>query len=614
MGGVLVYRYGLLKPIEQNAAVRDAMFRAHQYRNVLVEVERGRRAAMREAEAAYGNGPALLEAVETAETFVQAALELRNKERMARGNKKDTPEVKEMVRDATDAKKSAVAAWRDYRRSLVDDPRMQAERDRINNLAGDLRRSARSHCNIYWGTYILIEAADEASRKQPLYEGAKPNDPSFVRWQGEGRIGVQLQGGLPSEDAFGSSTLLRIDPVPEEAWHSPTRGVRRKKSRTCLRIRVGSHPDKTPVWAVFPMIMHRPLPQGSTIKNATVSLHKIGPREEWSVQITVALADGFVRRRSVPADGAVSVDLGWRTTQTGIRVATYASTDGTVEHIELPDTWISQLRKADDLRSIRDKNFLATKTSLITSIEGLNLPEWMRRYTATITHWRSPDRMANFVRFWKDRRWVGDQEAYEAAEAWRYQDFHLWQWETSQRKKALRHRREIYRCLAAKLAAKYRTVVLEDFDLRPVVIAKPPAHAVDDTVSTPGARHNRQMSAPSELVGALKNAFADVSIVDGANTTKTCHACGSLEEYNAKENIHHACSSCDAVWDQDVNAAKNLLRRWRERSSDDDGKGGTHPAKSLSKWDKAKELQIKKHQRTRSARKALAKESTSPAE
>src|SRR4029077_16799763 len=134
---------------------------------------------------------------------------------------------------------------------------IKAQRDAIDERFAELRRQARAACGIYWGTYIIIEAADDAARKQPLYDGATPNDPRFVsRRDASEQVGVQIQNGMPAEAVFGAHTQLQIAPVDEKAWLrdvEPRRGVRDRLSRTTLRLRVGSDERKRPIFPVWPM-------------------------------------------------------------------------------------------------------------------------------------------------------------------------------------------------------------------------------------------------------------------------------------------------------------------------------------------------------------------------
>src|SRR5690606_27442140 len=156
-----------------------------------------------------------------------------------------TKALREQVR-ALRAERKEVA------RRLREDPTLAADLAAINVRANDMRKALRARCGVYWGTYLLAEAAADAQRREKM-------DPSFRRWTGEGRIGVQIQGGMPAVALVGGDdTRLQVDAIDPRAW-SGTRSERRLHARTTLRIRIGSE-GRDPVWASFPMIMHRPLP------------------------------------------------------------------------------------------------------------------------------------------------------------------------------------------------------------------------------------------------------------------------------------------------------------------------------------------------------------------
>lgn len=57
--GTLVYRYGLLAPTVGADKVRAVLDTAHRFANTRVEIERGRRAALREIESRVGLAPLL---------------------------------------------------------------------------------------------------------------------------------------------------------------------------------------------------------------------------------------------------------------------------------------------------------------------------------------------------------------------------------------------------------------------------------------------------------------------------------------------------------------------------------------------------------------------------
>lgn len=598
---IRVYRYGLLAPIQNAELVREQMHLAHKYRNTLVQIERERRAAIREATSAHGEIAALEKAATDAAEHERAAAAAVSQARAEARSRKVAPELTEQLKVAREAHKAIKRALRERRDLLRKDLAVQVATDVINERAAEKQRAARGECGVFWGTYQLVDDAARASRAAPMYDGAEPNDPKFVRWDGNGAVGVQIQGGMPCAAVFGDDRQLRIDPVDERAWNSEARGERRRASRTTLHVRVDSD-RRDPVWASWPMVMHRPLPDGGTIKRATVHVRRRGPREEWSVSIVVDMSD--VRQFAVCGKGTVAVDLGWRMVHGGIRVATWHGADGQEGELVLDHAIIGGLRKVEDLESIRARACNEARATLARWLDGRQVPEWLREATATMAHWRSINRLAALARKWKAARFDGDETGYEPLEAWRYHDYHLWAWESSQRLKSLRRRREQYRVFAAALATQYETVVLEKFDLRKIARAQDVA---DDGHDNETSRSNRQLAAVSELRLTLKNAFeargGAVAIVSARDSTRECHVCGHVEKFDAATYLHHRCSACGAHWDQDANAARVLLSRHCERQVDDTEPATARAAENKeTRWARAARLRAEKLARKEAAR------------
>lgn len=613
----MVYRYGLLAPIEEASRVHEQMRLAHAYRNTLTEIERGRRAAERASLSGVAEvAGAEREAAEASAAEARAVEAIRAER--AKTRKRKVPEaLTGALAAARSVKKAALTALYEQRKVL-----RKAESgftDRLNGLAAELQRSARNHSGVFWGTYLLIEAAAQASRKMPLYDGTEPNDPRFTRWTGEGEVGMQIQKGMTAERLV-RDRRLRIDPVDERAWYSESRGERRRLSRTTLRLRVGSAGRRRdPIWAAWPMVMHRPLPKGAIIKGATVHLRRIGPRDEWSVTLTVVVPEMTSVRRC--GSGVVAIDVGWRqmageNTDTELRIARWRSENGEAGELRLPSWCIGGLRRAESLRSTRDQNLDLARpwfcSILRDQLDGA--PEWFLAATKSIHAWRSSARFAALVLRWEKNRWPGDEAAYEALEAWRYDDHHLWAWESSQRTSSLRHRREVYRIFAADLARRFDTLVLEKFNKS--ALAKRPPTGADEKAENEVARSNRQLVAVSELCLVATHAFTGrggtAVQVPCEYTTLTCHACGVVERFDAAGHISHACSACGAGWDQDDNAAANLLTRWRERPSGGETLGTARVGEKASdstapgetRWARAKRLRAEKEVRKGTARKA----------
>lgn len=579
-----VYRYGLLPPSENDQLVRGQLRLAHTYANRLTEIERARRAEMRAIVSSHGNIPELEAAASVARETLDALLKQTSAAKRAARTRDVEQATKDAIRDARDAVRETKKALSAARSALRGDPAIEAAKAEVEARYVAIGKKARAESAIYWGTYLLVEAANDASKKMPLYDGVEANDPKFTRWEGRGSLGVQLQGGR-SADEMNATNLVRIEPRQAPPGVDPSSKRSAKRRHVTLAMRIGSGEKGTPIWGRWPMVMHRELPATAVIKRAVVNLRMIGPREEWCVLFTVQMPAPASR---VP-EGAprLAVDIGWRAEgESGIRVAAWRNDLGETGFLHLPPSLLSQIQKADDLRSIRAKNLTLATTTLTQYVAAwATPPEWM---PTNLIQWQSQARLAALANRWTSARFEGDEEAFQVIKAWAEHDHHLWSWESSQRKKALLHRREVYRIFAARMACKHSMIVLEQFDVSDV--AKRP-NTEDQKGDNAGARANRQLAAVSELRLCLTQAFGSrVRFVPAEFSTMTCAECGSLEVWDQAKHVTHTCSACSATWDQDENAAKNLLSYVEPCN----GSGDVLKNVSESRWAKAKRMSVEK--------------------
>lgn len=591
---VYALSYGLRWPTEREIDVRMQMELAHRYRNKLVEIERGRREAVRAV--LSRNGLVDLElAAAGAEAAESAAAGAVSAAKGAARSSKAPPDLVAALRAARAGSAEARSALAAERRRLKSDPKVQAEIAVASEVAAALLRGARADCGVYWGTYLLIEAEMQAASKMPYYDGTQPNDPRFQRWTGEGQIGVQCQGGVDVAD-LDTSPHLRItdrDAVCRKTG-APLTGYRAAQ-RKLLWFRVGTEEEgREPVWAVFPMVMHRPLPPGR-VKRAVVNLERVGRRDVWTVCITVETAAPVPRAVPLPEARAVALDLGWRVIGDRLRVAYWRDRAGASGELSLSANLIAGLRKASELRSIRARNLTAILPVIAGALEEAPrelLREWWLPLLPVVRRLESSDRVAAIVTRWKRSRWAGDDEAYAAAEAWRYNDDHLRAWEAEQRRGSLARRLDLYRCFAKGLAARYDAIVLEKFDLRDLARRpRPEEAAVNET-----ARSNRQLAA----VGELRRTVVQAAAMGGAallwapapGTTVDCYVCKATQDFDAAADLFHTCANCGTRWDQDDNASQNLLAWLGEQPDAAVGgeEAGAEASTPANRWAKARAI------------------------
>lgn len=463
----LVYQYGLRPPVDGQAHVADQLRRAAAYRISLTRLLLAVRAERRELEGEAGLAP-LLEAVRAAAEAVVAA------------PKAQRVDARAVLRDARSALRDARAAAKE---------RLQPLRDELGEWWLACRRDLRARSRCRHGTYTLVErAVDQADATTPLYdEDGAAQDP---RWPRASRIGGYVAGHVSeqlqvpvSTAALEDGTRVRIGPSSD--------GIERRKGRPCatLWLRIGSKPDRSPIWAIWPMTLHRPLPLGH-VQVATVSLVGEGPRQRWTVELTVRVADVLPRLGL----GRCAVSLGLKAQGAALWVGCWQDCDGRRGDIVLDGGIVSALIKPSSLRSTRDQ--------LRDELSGWFQPwlehgePWERALFAGSARWESADRWRYRLEDWfAAREWLGSEQTHATTDArsWIVQDRHIWSWECGQRSQAIRRRRDYYRCLAARLASEHSLVVVEAAKLDPRNRWSP-------------LQGERVMACEHELRGALKSA------------------------------------------------------------------------------------------------------------
>lgn len=490
---VRVYRYGLLPPTAEAERVGEQIWRAHRYHHALVEIEQRRRTAVADAMASLHAGMASAVAAVEAATASLEALRAAAKAAKSAAADGSGGVPRAALAEARATLAAARAGLKEARAAAREDATVQAALAAIAAEDKAARLAARASCGVYWGTYLLVEQAMDAARRSVT-------PPRFQRWTGEGAVGVQIQGGMLAHEATAATdTRLQIDLRPQPV---PGRGG---KARPRVRLRVGSA-GREPIWAEWPLIYHRPLPEDGRIMGAKVLRQRVGGKDVWSLHVTLRLPVP-VRADDAPR-GMVAVDLGWRR-EAGALVAAVVQDDrGQSETWTLPTRVVGALDKADDIRSIRDR-LMNDLRDVVQAWRGAQdaLPEAQREALGHLHAWRSPSRFARLARWWREHRCAGDADVYEALQTWYGRDRHLWLYEVHSRRGALAHRRDTYRAWASRLAQQYDTLVVERLDLRRVSNRTPEPDEPREASVAPAPRQ-RVVTAPSELRTALVQAFA----------------------------------------------------------------------------------------------------------
>ncbi len=538
-----VYKFGARIGKDDFKEAHEILFKSNCYRNRLIELELERRASVDNLLRELSPDLPLIEnQITSVEAEIEKVLTSAKANNQVNRKKNANSAEKLALKTFKDSRKDLWAKRKDLRSSLFKDPIFIEKNEKIEEDNKAKRKEARANCGIFWGTYLTVETARQGDRKGP--------PPRFHRFESNGRIAVQIQGGIPITKLYdGTGTIIQLDPKPVGSSGNPWRKG---------RIRIGSDDNSKPKWLEFQVKIHRDIPDDAVVKWAWLNARKVGTHVIWSLQLSLARKAWDDPRRCLE-EGVIAVDIGWRKIPEGLRVAYWLDDSGKEGQVIIPQWIIDRQKKVEDLQSIRDKNFNTIKTVLSGFQKTTVFPEWLQDKLKSLSNWESQARLASVIIAWRVQRFVGDENLYGTLEAWRKQDKHLYDWEEAQRKSVQEWRLNLYREFACKISREYRVAVIEDIDWRD--FAKLPDIFSDETVKE-AVRWNNKLAAVSYLLNCIKAKMTECLKAPPEWTTQACNKCGQIDNFDAEKELIHTCSKCGATWDQDANACRNLLTRY----------------------------------------------------
>jgi hypothetical protein len=509
----MIYTYGCLPPIDGLGAIDAELRRAHRYRNGLVEIERRRRERIKDVQVQHDRLGPLLVGIDHVETQIAAWRQEAKGKRSGVGKRADVSPLRAKITEwRCDL---AVLRWlRGWQKAVLKgDATLKAGYGAAQNQSyAEVRALRNGDESPYWGTYLIVEKAAEAWKRNP-------DAPRYLPYRGEGRLAVQLQKGLPVADLLaGTDMRLRILPGTSRARRDGSLRPFKDTFRT-VKLRIGSN-GRAPLWVTLPMVMHRPPPEDGLVKWAWLRRTRVGVRFRYELQVIVESEAFAPPAPSDPGEAplTVAVDIGTRDLPSGdLRVAYWVDSQGKEGEILLPRTRLSSpashghgrrrvvpddLGKVEDLRAIRDKHLDDIKVQLAAHRRVAITAEWFQERTSHVDKWRSPARVGALYRDWQ--RHEGDEEIHAALGEYLRRDRHLYDWEVHERRRHVARRDDLYRRLAADFCGRYQTIVIAGRDYRREEL--PP----EEAVSTTGHENRTLMrsAAPGKLVAAIKQAAA----------------------------------------------------------------------------------------------------------
>jgi hypothetical protein len=360
----------------------------------------------------------------------------------------------------------------------------------------------------------------------------------------------------PAELFAGVRSQVRIGARPE---HLKDRGGRRaKQGRRVLSLVAtvyarGKAERRTVTW---PIILHRPLPDDCRIQSIAVHRERRAGQWVWSVSITVRVRLPARKIAGVRA----AVNLGWRATPEGIRVATILR-DGDAEpqYIHLPQRIIDAVGRSEDYRSRTDQQVLSM-LEWVGRIKKADAPQALQDALRGLDAQRRPQ-PRHFVRLkqvWEREAAHWQPEAFRELEAFVRHNHRHW-WNDANRRWWIKDaRKSHYEAEVLRLLGEAHTIIINQHDMSQT------AEAVTDSNLPLPARHSRVVAAPHvvRLVIANLARRSGMQLVQFDGRHDHCVNCGALFAVKDPSRLWWSCRSCGAAFDQDEHYCRLMLREW----------------------------------------------------
>jgi hypothetical protein len=414
---------------------------------------------------------------------------------------------------------------------------------------------ARQASGLWWNNYNAVIRSYERGRRMVHRNGGELKPKVF---DGVGCFSNQLQGGLTVNKLFeGTSFQIAVRALPENAWTHPKRGERRRLQRTILTatVFVLAGQKRTVSW---PMIMHRPIPEDCLIKEAIVTRRAFNSDYKWEVVFTCTRPVQQSNHK-ICVNPRVSIDLGWRRTAEGLRVATALKYGGPAQFFIIPNDLIRSFQLVEILK---EKEFISVQRC-VAKLRQLDL---IRVSTETQTvisqlfdETRITSRHLKALHTHVNEQKINYHELVDLLENWRKESKLLSIWQANQRRKTINRRAMLYQRYAAEISEMAGTVILQRLNLDRIIRR---STALGLRQLHKNSAYNRNIAAISTLTHWIETQCRkrNIPIVYFIGTPKqVCYHCGSEQSQLELETGNQVCQQCQTHWDTDVGACQAML-------------------------------------------------------
>ena len=307
-----VFKYRCFEPVEGLALFDEALDNRHMLWNKLVEIDRNfREKSSQIITPIQSDYQVLDQKIKNLQDSIKA---IKRKTRSTA--KEETRNIQDTIKELKVKRKEAYQEFKRLKHEAIE--REKPLLDCLNNERKEQVKQLRSKSGLHGFNFDdVIHNIYDVARVKAMKQGTLLR---FKRYSKNGKIAVRPYSNSPlyGADIHRVNTIFYIEPVNQELYNSPIRGVRKKASVTRCHIRVGSADKGKPIFVTLPMVYHRPLPMDGKINAINVKRHYIDHKPIYECLITVTYA---IESPTINPNSCVAVDLGWRMTKDGLRAA-----------------------------------------------------------------------------------------------------------------------------------------------------------------------------------------------------------------------------------------------------------------------------------------------------
>jgi hypothetical protein len=546
--------------------------------NKLVEIEHEARIAYNDALIQSDEELSKLKAEEEQkDLLVDSLIEKRNRDRASKRTKKidQAENYAALIKKASAERKEIRARMKEIKGRAKEQAKpliQKAEQERREKVKEAVAASGLWWCH----SEMLVGPAGkfDAARVKAMKEGMKLQ---FHRYDGNGSMRVRLtnDGGELSRIMGGHTNLIKIrDPLPQELGtmkQTKSDGGQRKiiEIRSGSRNEDGSIPKLT-----FMVTIHgdREFPTDMPLKTVTLKREMHVDKPDWKMVFMFSREATENDNYQEMPQGAVGIDFGFRMVrdddgETGLRVGCVSNGER-FKHIVLPGSWMKRMKRADDLRGELDQlsnDFWTKIKPILVSAESAidHLSEesaWFKAIAGKVLRAKL-GYTSLLLSLCESHVSAGNplgKEATKLMDDFYHEALKLSREVHHTRRKAIDHRKHIFRNVAAQIVRDAGMIALKNTDFRDLAKLEKDDGTENDLVQT--ARRNRTWGAPSELRLAIQQAAMRegriVVLVPPEYKTRECSYCGHIHS-QALIDLNHVCENCGKVYDQDENSAVN---------------------------------------------------------